>query len=339
MMPPNPDDQRFMRRAIALSKKGYPAPNPHVGCVLTREGRVVGEGFHRFAGAPHAEAMALDAAGPDARGATAYVTLEPCNHFGRTPPCAQALIRAGVSRVVVAVADPNPKAAGGLETLRAQGIECEGGLLAEDAASVNRVFLHAMTHRRPYVVVKAAASLDGRIALPSGESQWITSPKARREGHRLRAELGAVLVGRRTVELDDPELTARLPGVVNQPLRIVLDPAGKLSGREKVFNEKAPTRHVTGAIDLPALLAELHSEGVIGLLVEGGAVTIASFLRERLIDGFELFLGPKILGDGPAWIEGVGLQSLSESPILQIDRLRRLGPDIHLSASFSPLSS
>lgn len=321
-----------MRRAIAISRRGMPAPNPHVGCVIVRDGRVVGEGYHHYAGGLHAEANALRAAGELARGATAYVTLEPCNHFGRQPPCSAALIAAGVKRVVAACPDPNPVAAGGLERVAAAGIETEIGFLQEEAAAANPQFLFAVRHRRPWVVLKAAASLDGRIALPSGESQWITGEAARREGHRLRVASGAVLVGRRTVELDDPQLTARIPGIVNQPLRVVLDPHSKLKGTERVFDDSAPTRHVTGSIDLPTLLSELYEGGVKGLLIEGGAVTAGTFVRAGLVDRLELFLAPKLLGDGPTWLHGLELASLVEAPQARIRETRRVGSDIWIRA-------
>ncbi|CAN5586784.1 bifunctional diaminohydroxyphosphoribosylaminopyrimidine deaminase/5-amino-6-(5-phosphoribosylamino)uracil reductase RibD [soil metagenome] len=325
-------DADWMRRAIALSIKGFPAPNPHVGCVLVKDGEAVGEGWCPYAGGPHAEAMALSKAGPEAKGATAYVTLEPCNHFGRTPPCSLALIHAEVARVIVAVRDQNPRAIGGAERLREAGIPVEIGLMAEEAAQENRAFLFAVQEKRPWVVAKAGASLDGRIALPSGESQWITSSAARRKGHRLRAELGAVLVGRQTVEADNPHLTARLPGIVNQPLRIVLDPSNRLTGKERVFDEAAPTRHVTGPIDLPELLASLYAEGQIGLLVEGGALTIASFVRAGLVDRLELFQAPKLLGNGPSWVGDFGLKTLADAPSLKIVRTKRLGPDLQITA-------
>lgn len=325
-------DERYMRRAITLARRGFPAPNPHVGCVLVRDGEIVGEGYHHHAGAPHAEAAALAVAGDRAAGADAYVTLEPCNHFGRTPPCSEALIRARVRRVVVACADPNPKAAGGLSRLNEVGIETSVGLLADEAYEANIAFMTAMRLKRPYVVVKAGASLDGRIALPSGESKWITGPEARRVGRRLRAELGAVLVGRRTVELDDPELTARTPGAVNPPLRIVLDPHSKLSGREKVFDDQAPTRHVTGEIDLPGLLSDLFEGGVTSLLVEGGATTVAGFVRAGLVDAVELFVAGKLLGAGPTWLADIGLSSLADAPELNILKVTRIGSDVRISA-------
>jgi diaminohydroxyphosphoribosylaminopyrimidine deaminase/5-amino-6-(5-phosphoribosylamino)uracil reductase len=300
-----------------------------------RDGEVVGEGYHHHAGDLHAEANALRVAGDRARGATAYVTLEPCAHYGRTPPCADALIAAGVQRVVVACPDPNPVAAGGLARVAAAGIETELGLLQAEAEAANEQFLFAMRHRRPRVVLKAAVSLDGRIALPSGESRWITGEAARRQGHRLRAQCGAVLVGRRTVEVDDPLLTVRLPGVVNQPLRVVLDPHARLRGDERVFDASAPSLRVTGEVDLPELLNDLFRRKVTGLLVEGGAITAASFVKAGLVDRLELFLAPKLLGDGPTWLEGLGLPALAEAPLGEVRKLRRLGQDLWLSVDLA----
>ena len=329
-------DRQWMRRAIRLSERGFPAPNPPVGCVLVKDGQWIADGYPTFAGGPHAEAVALTAAGDSARGATAYVTLEPCNHTGRTPPCSQALINAGVSRVVIAVRDPNPGAAGGVEQLQSAGIAVEIGLESELAKRTMAAFLYAMRNRRPYVVVKAAFSMDGRIALPSGESQWITGPIARRAGHALRARLGAVLVGWRTVAADNPRLTARLAGVVNQPIRVVLDPRNQLTGQELVFNADAPTRHITGSIDLPEVLSQLYDDGVTGLLVEGGGHTISRFFSAGLVNRVEAFLAPKILGDGPAWVSGLGIPSLADAVQLGDFEIRRRGSDLQIGADVLP---
>ncbi len=343
-------DKAAMRRAIRLSRRGFPAPNPHVGCVILRGGVVVGEGWHAYAGGPHAEAVALAGAGDAARGGEAFVTLEPCAHHGRTPPCADALLVAGIARVVAACADPNPRAAGGLARLAAHGVRTEVGLLREEAATANVGFLTAMRLKRPYVVVKAACSLDGRIALPSGESQWITGAAARRAAHRLRAECGAVLVGRRTVQADDPLLTARLPGVVNQPVRIVLDPHARLSGRERVFEGQlgvstlhmvAKARHGSqieirlgsNGFDLHHILTLLFERGLTSLLVEGGAHTIRSFFAANLVDRVELFMAPLLLGAGPAWLEGGELGTLDGVPRLRVERVRRAGADLWISAA------
>ena len=319
-----------MRRAIAVARNGFPAPNPHVGCVIVSEGEIVGEGFCHHAGAPHAEVMALREAGTRARGATAYVTLEPCNHFGRTPPCSLALIEAGISRVVIAHMDPNPTAAGGVAQLRLAGIEVITDFLPDEAFAVNRQFLTAMKFKRPYVVLKAATSLDGRIATSTGESQWITGHESREQAHRLRAECGAVLVGRKTVELDDPLLTARLPDVTHQPVRIVLDSSARLNRSYRVFDDSAETIHVTGPIDLPLLLDSLFKRDILGVLVEGGARTIASFLRDGLGDELHLFVAPIVLGDGPTWSADFGLRHLSDAPEFTIRSQQSLGRDLWL---------
>jgi len=338
-------DQQAMARAIELSKGGYPAPNPHVGCVIVREGQIVAEGFHDHAGGPHAEVVALEQAGMLARGATAYVTLEPCNHHGRTPPCSEALIAAGVSRVVIANPDPYPRAMGGSEKLAANGIKVEVGCLGDEARAANEQFFFALEHKRPLVVLKVAMSLDGRIALPGGESQWITGELARLEGHRLRAELGAVLVGRTTVIKDDPLLTARIPGVVNQPARIVLDPKGQLGGHEKMFGPEAPSWRVVGdgvengdlqvpyadvELDLQFLLEELYRRQITGVLVEGGSKTVGHFIKRNLFDRLVLFVGPKLLGQGTSWLDQHLASTLSAVPQLRIEEVRTIGKDLML---------
>lgn len=320
-----------MRRAIQVSRRGFPAPNPHVGCVLVKNSQIVGEGWCPYAGGPHAEAMALANAGEAARGADAYVTLEPCDHYGRTPPCSLALLGAGVARVFVAVAETNPKAAGGTARLRAAGIPVEVGLQAEKAAAANAQFLFAMAHKRPLVVAKAGCGLDGRIALPNGDSKWITSPAARRAGHTLRAELGAVLVGYRTVVADDPHLTARLPGVVNPPLRVVLDPRNALTGNERIFDDAARTLWLREPLEPLEVLQRVWDEGATGLLIEGGGRTIARFLGAGLVDRLELFVAPRVLGDGPTWCNGLDLPGLEAAPDFRWVSSRRVGADLRLT--------
>lgn len=342
-------EDQAMTRAIELAGRGFPAPNPRVGCVILRQGEVVGEGWHAYAGGPHAEAVALEEAGERAQGATVVVTLEPCNHTGRTPPCSQALIAAGVRRVVAAVPDPNPKAAGGAQTLRDAGIDVELGLNADAAERMNNVWLTAMRRRRTFVCLKAACSLDGRIALPSGESQWITGSLARREGHRLRAEMGAVLVGRLTVERDDPSLTVRLGPrhqVVNQPLRVVLDPSALLEPTKRIFSDGLRTLRFVGLrraereddIELETVKERFHvgevlralfDRGVTGLLVEGGGKTHPAFLPYA--DRLELFVGNVALGAGPTWFEGDMATRLGGRQRLILRRMQRLGSDVQLS--------
>lgn len=349
-------DEEAMALAIRLSKHGWPAPNPHVGCVLVNGGNIVGSGWHDFAGGPHAEAVALVEAGGRAAGAEAFVTLEPCSHFGRTPPCSRALIEAGVARVVYAIADPNPRAKGGGVALAEAGVAVESGLMAAEAFAANRWWLTAMGHRRPFVVAKAAMSLDGRIALPNGESEWITGSAARRRGRELRAECGAVLVGARTAEIDDPSLTVRIPRIRCVPRRIVLDPHRRLNESLKLFaSSDLPTTRIVGRglaraqassedgqspwqelevplmegdrLDLACLLNMLFEDGVTSLLVEGGGNTIGGFIEAGLVDEIHAFIAGKVLLGGPSWAEG-RIESLAQASGWTLDRVRRIGGDL-----------
>lgn len=352
-----------MERAIELSREGIPAPNPHVGCVIVQKGEIVGEGFHVAAGFDHAEVMALLRARTRAKDATLYVTLEPCNHHGRTPPCTDAILQAGVSRVVFATEDPNPKATGGASRLRDAGVNVEGGLLAEEAAQINERFLTAMRLRKPFVMVKAGISIDGRIALPSGDSQWITGEEARERAHWLRGQMGAILVGPGTVVSDDPWLTMRYREDSHdtallskvQPTRIVLDPRADLAPTARVFDSAAPTIRVLpesptpqppprqsgegelrlplreGRFPIPMLLQRLFELGHTGVLVEGGGRTIGSFFQAGCVDAIELFVAPKVLGDGPSWVEGFGIDRLADAPEFKVRSIERVGDDLHMS--------
>lgn len=370
-MKPAPDAAaRLMARALRLAEAGrYSShPNPRVGCVLWREGEIVGEGAHLRAGEPHAEVHALGQAGERARGATAFVSLEPCNHHGRTPPCTEALIAAGVSRVVAAMQDPNPLVAGqGLARLRAAGIEVELGLLQADAERLNRGFVSRMRRQRPFLILKLAASLDGRTAMKSGESQWITGPEARADVHRLRAEAGAVLTSSDTVLADDPALTVRLPadygmaaaGTVpdlRQPDRIVLDSRARVPVGAKVWAEGARRFRVTtaahaaasvpagvetlvveadanGAISLPALLPLLAQQGVNELLVECGPRLAGALLASGLVDELLLYLAPTLLGhEGRALAALPGLQRLDQKIALRYTDVRQVGRDLRITA-------
>ncbi|MFN7171774.1 MAG: bifunctional diaminohydroxyphosphoribosylaminopyrimidine deaminase/5-amino-6-(5-phosphoribosylamino)uracil reductase RibD [Fimbriimonadaceae bacterium] len=345
-------DKTYMQMAVELSRGGFPAPNPHVGCILVKDGEVIGRGFHQFAGGDHAEAMALREAGDRARGATAYVTLEPCNHHGRTPPCSEALIQAGIYRVVVAVSDPNPKAKGGTEKLLSAGTEVETGVCAAEAYWANRLFLEAHWQQQAVFGIKAAVTLDGRIALPNGESQWITGQPARVKAHQLRAEYGAVLVGRATVEADNPRLTVRHLKVANQPVRVVLDPEFKLSERMNVFDGAAstlwvgekgrrassPARNVEivelerledGMLDLIALSVEMFRRGHIAVLVEGGARTVSGVMKAGLASELHLFQAPVVFGAGPTWLEGQLAGTVAESPRLKLVQREPIGKDLY----------
>lgn len=347
-----------MRRAVALSARalGATAPNPVVGCViLDTAGRVVGEGWHRKAGGPHAEVHALRAAGAAARGGTAVVTLEPCNHTGRTGPCAQALIEAGVARVVHAVADPSPAAAGGAATLRAAGVDVEGGLLAAEAEAVNIAWLTSVRRGRPYVRWKYAATLDGRIAAADGSSRWITSERSRADVHRLRAEADAVVAGSGTLLADDPHLAVRgIPDAV-QPLRVVVDSRARITRRARVLDDAAPTlvavakdadtSHLAGVdtvrlpradpgpgLDVSALLAELHARGVRSVLLEGGPTLAGAFVAAAAVDTVVAYLAPALLGAGPGALGPAGISTIAQALRLDVTDVAHLGPDLRITA-------
>lgn len=338
-------DRDFMLRAVELSRRGWPAPNPRVGCVLVRDGEIVGEGFHEFCGGPHAEVVALQMAGDRAQGATAFVTLEPCNHQGKTGPCSLALLAAKIARVVFAVADPNPKAEGGAQRLKAAGVLVESGLCEPEARAENEAWLSSFALGRPFVRAKVAMSLDGRMSLPGGESKWITSELARDVGRSLRAEMGVVLTGAGTVLQDDPHLTPRTEGVFRPPLRVVLDPRGMLTGKEHVFDESAPSvRYVEqplhafdrpmtvshGHFDLTEVLADLMQLGYRGILVEAGPRLVRGFFQSHLIDALDIFLAPRILGEGPTWYEGPIKNPLNPVAPWVLVRTRPLNGDLHL---------
>ncbi len=353
-------DGRMMARALQLAERGLwtTSPNPRVGCVLVRDGAIVGEGWHEKAGQPHAEVHALRAAGERARGATAYVTLEPCSHHGRTPPCAEALVAAGVARVVAAMEDPNPLVAGrGLALLRAAGIETASGLLENEARELNLGFVSRMTRGRPWLRLKAAASLDGKTALNNGSSQWITGPEARRDGHRWRARACAILTGIGTVRDDDPSLTVRDVETPRQPLRVIVDsrletpPTAKILAGGRVLIAaavEAPERaaalraagaeivllaNAQGKVDLAALLQELGRRGINELHAEAGHKLNGSLLREGLVDEFLFYLAPCLIGDDAAGLFNLpALTSLADKRSLRILDLRQVGPDIRLLA-------
>lgn len=355
-------DHGNMARALQLAERGLwtTSPNPRVGCVLLKDGVVVGEGWHEKAGEPHAEVHALRAAGDKARGATAYVTLEPCSHFGRTPPCAEALIGAGVARVVAAMTDPNPLVAGkGLAMLQAAGIETASGLLENEARELNIGFVSRMTRGRPWLRLKAAASLDGKTALNNGVSQWITGPEARRDGHRWRARACAVLTGIGTVRDDDPQLTVRDVETTRQPLRVVVDSrletpltarilqggpvliAGAVDSPERAALLRSTGAEVvilpnaSGKVELKDLLDELGRRGINEVHAEAGFKLNGSLLREGLVDELLLYLAPCLIGhDASGLFNLPELLSLDGKRQVKIRDLRQLGEDIRLIARF-----
>jgi len=358
-------DERFMRRALGLAERarGLTSPNPLVGAVVVDAGTIVGEGFHEGAGRPHAESVALAAAGERARGATLYVTLEPCVHYGRTPPCAPAVIAAGVRRVVVATGDPDPRVnGGGFETLRSAGVDVAVGVLGDEAVSQNRVFLTATRHGRPHVTLKAAMTLDGRIADVHGASQWITGEAARREAHRLRSEADAIIVGVETALRDDPALTVRLERPwPREPYRVVLDTSGRTPPAARLISTGTPSRAVVVVgerapaqrtralesvgvtvlrvsesntrVDVGQALAALFARDVRSVLVEGGGEVHAAFLEARLVDRVAMFVAPRLLGGraAPGVVGGVG-RALKDSVRLRNLAVRSLGDDLLIEA-------
>jgi diaminohydroxyphosphoribosylaminopyrimidine deaminase / 5-amino-6-(5-phosphoribosylamino)uracil reductase len=340
----SPAEQAAMRRALELAATpGVPlGPNPRVGCVLiAADGSDVGEGFHRGAGSPHAEVAALAMAGGDARGSTAVVTLEPCNHTGRTGPCAQALVAAGVRRVVYAQADTNPVAQGGGEALRAAGVDVEPGLLLDEARALNRAWTFAVEHGRPFVTWKYAATLDGRSAAADGSSRWVSSRAARRDTHRLRGECDVILVGAHTVEVDDPELTVRdevdepLP---RQPLRVVMGERD-LEPDRRIFNRRAETLHLRTR-DPREALAELYARDRQHVFLEGGPTLAAAFLRAGLVDEVVGYVAPMLLGAGSGAVADLGIATIAEAMHLRVSDVRVLeghdGEDTNVRLTMTP---
>ncbi len=335
-----------MARAAELAARGRAnvLPNPVVGCVLLApDGSTVAEGWHAGAGRPHAEVVALEAAGPRARGATAVVTLEPCAHSGRTGPCTQALIAAGVARVVVGVRDPWTPAGGGVEVLRAAGVAVETGVGAAEAEAVNRPWLTAVRRGRPFVTWKVATTLDGRVAAADGTSRWITGVEARADGHRLRAECDTVLVGVGTVLTDDPQLTARDPdgsALPRQPLRVVADSRGRTPATARVREGPSPCWVATGAevgadaagrIDLGALLVALFARDRRHVLLEGGPTLAAAMLAAGTIDRVIGYVAPALLGSGTAAVADLGIGTLADAVRLTLTDVTRLGTDVRLT--------
>ncbi len=358
-------NHKFMRMALKLAGKGIPSPNPYVGAVITNsKGEVIGRGFHRKAGMPHAEVEALQSlANPQqARGATMYVTLEPCNHFGKTPPCTKALVEAGIAKVVFALEDPNPTADGGEKELRKHGIAVEKGVLGQEASKLNEVFVKNVKERAAFVVLKAAMTLDGKIATRTGESKWITGQKARELGHTLRSKYDCILVGIGTVLADDPQLTSRVRDGKN-PLRVVLDGELKIALNAKVLADKnfAIATSSSGAqnkqkiieiekkggkviacaaqansnrVDLKDLLKKLFEMGVMSVLVEGGSEVHGSFVDAKLFDKVVFFVAPKIAGGKQAKsvVGGQGAAKIADAINLKEMAVKKVGDDFVFEA-------
>ena len=356
-------DEQMMARAISLARNGLgrTSPNPLVGAVIVRDGRIVAEGWHRKAGTPHAEIHALNMAGELARGATVYVSLEPCAHYGRTGPCARALVEAGVSRVVVAMTDPNPKVAGkGIAILQEAGIEVTTGVLEQEARQLNEVFLKWMTTGLPFVALKTAMTLDGKIATAAGQSQWITNEASRYETHRLRDIYDGILVGINTALADNPSLTTRLKEYQGRnPVRIVVDSRARLPLTAKLVTdgaartivavtEQAPAERVealrsagveiivagsSNHVDMQSLMEQLGAMKISSVLVEGGGSVNFSLLQAGLVDRVYAFIAPKLVGgrDALTPVEGEGFQELDRAVELENIQLRQLGSDVLLT--------
>ncbi|MEX1047067.1 MAG: bifunctional diaminohydroxyphosphoribosylaminopyrimidine deaminase/5-amino-6-(5-phosphoribosylamino)uracil reductase RibD [Actinomycetota bacterium] len=358
-------DETYMRRALELAElgRGLVSPNPLVGAVVVSGSEIVGEGYHEGAGKPHGEVIAIQAAGNRSRGATLYVTLEPCNHFGRTPPCTDAILSAGIARVVAAIPDPNPAVdGGGMAKLGEGGVEVVSDVLPIEATRQNESFLKFVSTGRPFVTLKLAATLDGKIAARDGSSTWITSDEARADVHRLRGASDAIVAGSGTVLADDPRLTVRDPDYRGTPaLRVVADARGRVSNTAGVFDGTAPTLVATtdasdadrreswaskgadvvicrpgpdGGVDLVDLLAALGGRGIQSALLEGGSTLAFAAVREGIVDKLFLYLAPKLLGgsDAPGILGGKGFTTLQDAREVEITKVDRVGPDLRLEA-------
>ena len=357
-------DEEFMKLALRLARKGLgrTRPNPPVGSVVVKGGRIAGKGYHEKAGTPHAEVVALWEAGKRAEGATLYVTLEPCCHHGRTPPCVDAIIRAKIKRVVIGFVDPNPRVSGkGIEALRREGIEVTSGVLKEDCDRLIEFYRKYITTGIPFVTLKLAATLDGRIATKTGDSRWITSPESRRYVHRLRDIYDCVVVGTGTVRRDDPELTVRLVKGRNPARALVAEGLAGIKPSLKIFRadgserfvfttkeadrrkkdnlkglgvEVVEVRKTKEGVSLKAVLKELGKRGITSVIIEGGSRLAASALREGIVDRLIFFVAPLIIGaDGVPAVRGLGVEDLSDAVRLEDVRIRRFGPDIMVEAT------
>ena len=343
------EDEKYIKIALDLAKKakGMTSPNPCVGAVIVKDGKVLGKGFHKFAGGPHAEICALRQAGKEAEGATMYVSLEPCSHFGRTPPCTDAVIRAGIKRVVVGMKDPNPVNNGkGLAKLKKAGISVSVGTLNGEARNLNKPFIKFMKTRMPYVTVKMAESLDGKIATKTGDSKWITGEDSRDYVHKLRAKVDAVMVGTNTAIKDDPTLLSR-NSKGRQPIRVIVDSARKVPFKAKIFSSAdaspvciATTKH-GGRVDLKDLLKRLGEMGIIHVLVEGGGELVAGLVEKRLVDEFLFFIAPKIIGGRNAVtsVEGEGIRKMSQAMVFKKMKIRKFKKDILIQAEVGDLGT
>ncbi|MBL7085311.1 MAG: bifunctional diaminohydroxyphosphoribosylaminopyrimidine deaminase/5-amino-6-(5-phosphoribosylamino)uracil reductase RibD [Candidatus Omnitrophica bacterium] len=355
--------ERFMRLALRLAKRGegFTNPNPLVGAVVVKDGKVLAQGYHKAAGLAHAEVVALDKAGPAACGGTLYVTLEPCCHFGRSAPCVDRIVSSAIKEVVFAMYDPNPLNNGrGKQFLRRHGIKVLSGILEEEAKKINRIFVKYITTKTPFVTVKIAQSLDGKIATQSGDARWISSPASRRLAHKLRSCADAVLVGVNTVLKDNPLLSCRLNGCLHkkQPKKVIVDSRLRLRPDLKIFSPRSPAQVIIATtklapkskilyfkdrgaqvivardeekrVDLRDLLRKLAGQGISHILIEGGGEIIASALKKRLVDRLVVLVSSKIIGgrDAPTAVEGRGIDRIRQAAKLEDMKVKRVGPDL-----------
>ena len=362
-------DEKYMRLALHLAKRGMGKtnPNPMVGAVVVRGRDIVGRGYHHQAGEPHAEILALQEAGEKARGATLYLNLEPCDHFGRTPPCTRAILDAGIGRVVAGMKDPNPLVSGrGIQRLKRAGIKVDVGILEKQCRELNAPFCKHITNRTPFVTLKAAVSLDGKVATKSGDSRWVSGEVSRAYVHRLRSTTDAVMVGIGTVLEDDPLLNVRLPGIKNarHPLRIIVDSRLRIPFHSQIVRtaekyrtlvattrvasifkierlKKTPVEVIVvksdadGRVNLKALMKELGRRGILSILLEGGPTLNASALREKVVDRVLLFMAPRIIGGekAPGMIGGGGSLRIRDTQPIKILKIRRVGPDLMIEGA------
>lgn len=362
LSPSNLNDEKFMKRALDLAVKamGRTSPNPLVGCVIVKDEQIVGEGYHLKAGTPHAEVHALAAAGEQARDATAYVTLEPCSHFGRTPPCAEALIRAGIKQVVVAMKDPNPLVSGrGIARLREVGIQVDVGLMFHEASLINEVFVKVITTGLPFVVYKTAMTLDGKIATETGDSRWVSTEVSRQYVHQLRDRYDVILAGSDTVILDDPTLTCRLPSG-QDPVRLIVDGKLRIAENAQVLTSSAHSpcviattqaashekierlNHLVGVevwqydtlrhVPLEKLLRDLVRRGWTSVLLEGGGGLAGTLIQDQRVDKIEFFIAPKLIGgNGPSPLSGLHIECMAEAIALQDLHIDMYSGDLHVT--------
>ncbi|MDI6822166.1 MAG: bifunctional diaminohydroxyphosphoribosylaminopyrimidine deaminase/5-amino-6-(5-phosphoribosylamino)uracil reductase RibD [Actinomycetota bacterium] len=356
---------QYMRRAIELAEKGRgrTSPNPLVGAVIVKDGAIVGEGFHTRAGEPHAEINALNEAQEEAKGATMYITLEPCCIYGRTSPCTEAIIESGISRVIVGLIDPNPKVCGrGIEQLKLKGIDVEVGILSQEIAHQNEIYIKYITTGLPFVLMKVAMSMDGKITAKRGSATRITSEKSRKEVHRLRGEYDSIMVGIGTVLLDNPLLTVRLQGgETHNPIRIIIDSKARIPLDSKIVKtaseiptilavanadeekiqtlrqygvEVLPVPRKDGRVDLVKLMKELGEREITSVLLEGGSLLSASAIKAGIVDKFLFFIAPKLIGgdDTPGVIGGESIEAIDQAPNLKITDVKRVGEDLMIEA-------